>query len=378
MKNKIYIFIVIIILIGLITFSSQCLESAKEGLELCLAVVIPSLFPFFICSNLLIRLGFVSVLGTKCGFLMRPLFNVPGCGAFSFCIGILSGYPVGAKSVVQLYKQKLCTKTEAERLLAFCNNSGPLFIIGAVGTGLYHSPKVGIMLYASHILSALTIGLLFRFYKPKGKKSENKNYIAPVFAAENFSQLIGLVIKDSISSIAMVCGFIVFFSVFITIIQAFSLLKMLTWLFMLIGITSEGAQGLAYGIIELTNGIKLLAPNYTSLPLTGFLLAFSGISVIMQVGGIIGKNKISLKTFIIAKLLQGLLAFVYTYFLIAFISLPAFSDIKKPLNISLESLINYPLYSLLISLIIFSLTVIISGKMNIRNLTQKRYNSKCR
>ena len=98
----------------------------------------------------------------------------------------------------------------------------------------------------------------------------------------------------------------------------------------------------------------------------------------MQVGGIIGKNKISLKTFIIAKLLQGLLAFVYTYFLIAFISLPAFSDIKKPLNISLESLINYPLYSLLISLIIFSLTVIISGKMNIRNLTQKRYNSKCR
>ena len=143
---------------------------------------------------------------------------------------------------MQLYKQKLCTKTEAERLLAFCNNSGPLFIIGAVGTGLYHSPKVGIMLYASHILSALTIGLLFRFYKPKGKKSENKSYIAPVFAAENFSQLIGLVIKDSISSIAMVCGFIVFFSVFITIIQAFSLLKMLTWLFMHIGITSEGAQ----------------------------------------------------------------------------------------------------------------------------------------
>ena len=63
---------------------------------------------------------------------MRPIFNVPGEGAFPLIMGIISGYPVGAKIVTNFRKNNICTKEEAERLITFTNNSGPLFIIGTV------------------------------------------------------------------------------------------------------------------------------------------------------------------------------------------------------------------------------------------------------
>ena len=60
---------------------------------------------------------------------MRPLFNVPGEGAFPLIMGIISGYPVGAKIVTNFRKNGTVTKEEGERLITFTNNSGPLFII---------------------------------------------------------------------------------------------------------------------------------------------------------------------------------------------------------------------------------------------------------
>ena len=61
---------------------------------------------------------------------MRPIFNIPGEGAFPFVMGIISGYPMGAKIISKFKQQGICTNEEAERMLSFTNNSGPLFIIG--------------------------------------------------------------------------------------------------------------------------------------------------------------------------------------------------------------------------------------------------------
>ena len=89
----------------------------------------------------------------------------PVHGAFALAMGITSGYPVGAKVASDLYIKNLCTKTEAERLLAFTNSSGPLFIIGAVGTGMFFDSKVGLLLFLTHFLASISVGILFRFYK---------------------------------------------------------------------------------------------------------------------------------------------------------------------------------------------------------------------
>ena len=115
--------------IGLILYSNSSLKAAKDGLVLWATAVVPSLFPFFISIELLSHTNIVKTLGKYLNPIMRPLFNVPGEGAFAFLMGLISGYPVGAKVVVKLFEQNIVTKDEAERLLAFTNNSGPLFII---------------------------------------------------------------------------------------------------------------------------------------------------------------------------------------------------------------------------------------------------------
>ncbi len=130
----------------MITNPAACISAAKEALRLCAEVVIPSLFPFFVCSNLLIGLGGARVLSRYLSRWMRPLFGIPGAGALAVVLGVVSGYPVGADCVAELYASGECTKTEAERMLAFCNNSGPLFVMGAIGVGMLNNPKLAAIL----------------------------------------------------------------------------------------------------------------------------------------------------------------------------------------------------------------------------------------
>lgn len=116
----------------LVVFSKTNISSSKSGLLLWANTIVPSLLPFFIATELLSHTSIISILGKYLKSIMKPVFNVPGEGSFAFIMGIISGYPVGAKIVSNLYENKVCTKAEAERLLAFTNNSGPLFIIGTV------------------------------------------------------------------------------------------------------------------------------------------------------------------------------------------------------------------------------------------------------
>ena len=147
----------------LLIFSNANLSAAKAGLILWANSVVPSLLPFFIATELLGYTNIVSVLGRFLNRFMRPLFNVPGEGAFPFIMGIISGYPMGAKIVLNFREQGICTNEEAQRLLAFTNNSGPLFIIGTVGIGMFKDTNTGILLFITNILACLTVRFIFRW-----------------------------------------------------------------------------------------------------------------------------------------------------------------------------------------------------------------------
>ena len=117
----------------LLIFSKTNLPAVKSGLALWANSVVPSLFPFFVATELLMHTNIVSQLGVVFNKCMKPIFNIRGEGAFAFVMGIISGYPVGAKIASNFRKNNICSKEECERLLSFTNNSGPLFIIGTVG-----------------------------------------------------------------------------------------------------------------------------------------------------------------------------------------------------------------------------------------------------
>ncbi|MBO7739128.1 MAG: sporulation protein, partial [Oscillospiraceae bacterium] len=128
---------------ALVCFPAEAVEAASSGLKLCLDVIVPSLFPFFVISTLTVEMGLAEKMGRLIEPLMRKLFNVSGACASAFVLGFVGGYPVGAKTAIALYERGECSRREAERLLSFCNNSGPAFILGVVGAGVFSDNRVG-------------------------------------------------------------------------------------------------------------------------------------------------------------------------------------------------------------------------------------------
>jgi len=226
-------------------------------------------------------------------------------------LGIISGYPLGALTACQLYESHYVSKSEAERLLAFCNNSGPLFILGSIGISLYHNPRVGIVLYAAHILAALAVGILFRFYK-------RNDYQAPTARVETpnrgFGELFSTVLANSLQSILTVCGAVLFFSVVSNIIIRYIPLHAML-------------KPIVLGLCEFVTGITALSQTELALQekliLSAAVVGFAGLSVHVQVMGVVSRHMLSLKPYILGKALHGIIAALFTYVILQFVPVTA-------------------------------------------------------
>ena len=303
--------------LALMFWPQEAMEAAREGLRLCYNVILPSLFPFFVLSALVVDLGLAGYIGRALEGLMRPLFRVPGACASAFVLGFVGGYPVGARTALSLYQKGMCTKTEAERLLAFCNNSGPAFILGVVGAGVFASSRVGVLLYLAHAAASVCVGLLFRFYR--GEEGRREGRAAPTFQAERFTTAFTGAIKNSFLSTLNICAFVVFFTVVINLLFLSGVLPglagVLGTLFSPLGFSTRWAERLLTGLIELTSGVWTLTGAGTMsgrLSMAAFLLGWAGLSVHCQVLSFLGGSGLSVKTYIGGKLLHGGLSALFT------------------------------------------------------------------
>ncbi len=354
MKNQfpkllkiLFIILILYLTLFLVLSPKSALSAADSAINLCLDTIIPSLFPFFVCSGLLSALGFSSLCSRFLSPIMRPLFSLPGSGAITFILGLVSGYPVGASSAADLYTSGQCTKCEAERMTAFCNNSGPLFVIAVVGQSFLGNVRFGYILYASHILSAILVGLIFRFYKDSGNNISLTLPPAPQMGIKNAALGLGSVIDNSVFSTLKVCGFVLFFAVLTN------------------SIPSSPLTPFVYSFLEITGGINLLSQLDMALniklSIISFFLAFSGLSVVFQVSSIILPRGISLWPYIWGKFMQGIFSFVITFILVkkfpisqtVFSSNPNFT----PLRCSLTSIV-----SVLVVVFVLSIFCLISFK----------------
>lgn len=245
---------------------------------------------------------------------------------------LLVGYPVGAKIVTNFRQQNICTKQEAERLLCFTNNSGPLFILGTVGISLFGDTTTGIILFVTHLLSCLTVGFLFRFWKCNKNASYNKldNNVntssKKLVCFSNLGEVLSNSINNAISTVVMIGGFVVLFSVIISILRNSHMLDIfcnfINPILNVFNIPKDFSYGIVSGIIELTNGVKSISSVScktlsTNIVITAFLLGFGGFSVLLQVWGIISKTDISILPYFIAKFMQGCFASFYTYLVLS-------------------------------------------------------------
>lgn len=305
-------------LLSLVVFSETNLNAAKYGLALWATSVVPSLFPFFVATELLCNTNIIYIAGKYLKNIVRKAFNVPGEGAIALIMGIISGYPTGAKVIVNLKEKDILSKEEAERLLAFTNNSGPLFILGTIGVSFLSNKNIGYILLVTHILACLTVGYIFRNWKKDKSRIINiykNDSLKKNMSISEFGEILGNSIKKSIGTILNIGGFVVIFSVIISILETSNIFDMVSTIAHNFGFSGEATIGILKGILELTNGAKamsLFGISNFNIAILAFLIGFGGISVMLQVYSIIVKENISIRPYIYGKLLQGVFAFFYT------------------------------------------------------------------
>lgn len=327
----------VIITISIIRFPDDAFKSAVKGLDVWFNIVLPALLPFFIGSQLLMGLGVVHFMGVLLEPFMRPLFNVPGAGAFVMAMGLASGYPVGAMLTGKIVKKGLCNTREAERLMSFSNTADPLFMVGAVAVGMFKDVRLGTIIALSHYISALILGLVMRFYAKNhgatppaasGKKRESiiikaTRELLNARKQENrpFGQLLGDCIKDSINSMLLILGFIILFSVIIRIINITGFVNAIcpaiNMLLRIFGLDESLSPAIISGFFEITLGTQLAsqatAPLTQKIIIASSIIAWSGLSVHFQVMSMISDTKIKIMPYIYARILHALLAGIVTY-----------------------------------------------------------------
>ena len=299
--------------LALVVWPETAMSAMRDGLNLCGNVILPSLFPFFVLSALVVELGMSRCLGRLLEPVMAPLFRVNGACASALALGFLGGYPVGARTAISLYQSGQCSRTETERLLAFCNNCGPAFILGVVGAGVFGSGQVGLLLYLGHLAASLLVGLVFRFYKP-GEAPRCRNKQAAQFQTVSISAAFTHSVTGALQSTLNICAFILFFTVAIRILTLSGFLTTLSaglsGLFAPFGLSQIWAERLLTGLLELSSGVSALTDGTMSgrMSMAAFMLGWAGVSVHCQVMAFLGDSGLSLRTYLAGKLLHGVLS----------------------------------------------------------------------
>lgn len=267
--------------------SALCAEYVAEGIDVCIRSVIPSLFPYMVICSLTVSSGLAKYLGRLLSKPFSALFALDGGCAAAVLLGAVAGFPMGAKTAVDSYKNGLCTKEEAERVCCFCNNTGPAFLIGGIGVGFFGDAKAGVRLYIIQLISAMLIGILLSLGKERRFSSKKEKIV--------FSPDISAAVRSSASAVLTVCGFVIFFKVLngaiISVLSAFKLKRL---------------SPLLFTLCEVTSG-SMAAAEAGSLPLAAFAVGWSGLCVHAQSAGFMLNEGLKMKKYIICKALHGAL-----------------------------------------------------------------------
>jgi sporulation integral membrane protein YlbJ len=353
----------IFIVLTMLIWPEQTYQGARYGLELWATVLVPSLLPFFIITEVLLNLGVVNMLGVLLEPIMRPLFNLPGSASFVVAMGFTSGFPMGAVLTRRLCEEKECTIAEGERLLAFTNNSSPLFIMAAVAVGMFQNVYIGVILAISHYLANILLGIILGIASPRQPQIYyfNKhlliNSLKALLQAQQkrkpWAKLLSEAIRSGINTICLIGGFVIIYAIVIRILKITSLLNLLIYpgnvLLQFLGFTPNLASALATGFWEMTLGLKETALSFATVRekavIASILLGWSGLSIQSQVTSVLAGSGINPRLYYQGRILQSFMAGLITHFLTlydcwsSFLSLPVITPILP--NNTLLSLFSF-------------------------------------
>lgn len=357
-KNIVICIFISILIILFILNIKQCISAAIDGCELWYKSILPTTFPFIVICNLLIYYDGITLYSKFLGPLIcKPLGLSKNC-SFPIVASILCGYPLGAKYCVDLYSMEYIEKNEYERLLNIASNVGPLFLIGSVAGTLLGNLALGYILLIGNYSSLIFIGFIT---KKKRTSIKVSSLSCPKYEIINFGSAIKNAVQNGINTALSIGGFIVIFSVLITLIKNnvyFSI--MFEQLENFFSLPVGTLYFLFLGSIEMTNGCSLISTLSLPLPLKlsmiSFLCSFSGLAVIAQVSSFVSDTKIHYSKYVFLKLIQGIFSFIITYILLQILPTSIYTS-NLGINSSMSAYTHfYPI--LVLSLLTFSLYIL--------------------
>lgn len=326
-------FFILVFVLLLLFYSKECTTFASNGLLIWFQNMIPSLFPFMILSSFMIRSG----ISVKLGKLLHPflgtIFHLPSSMLYVIFMGFLCGFPMGAKIIADMLEKKQISQKEGEFLLTFCNNIGPLYMLGYVMPLFQWSSTFKILLFMYGI--PLGYGIILRYFsKYRQLFSHNSNFSKASFcsaaslpaplsekcSSTDYLTNLYLALTNAIEQIVLLGGCMIFFNC----LQIFSLLFG-KYLSSLPGHSLHKLilQGTLSSFMEIGGGLSFFAsqksfPLFSNSPffmaLSLALLTFGGLSCFFQTYLILKKSGLKITFYIKHKLLQAILIFLCFYF----------------------------------------------------------------
>ena len=291
---------------GLLAWSDIVAEGIRRGISICGGVLVPALFPFMVLCCFLSRSGAARVLSLPLAPLTRHIYKLPPDTGAAVLLSLIGGYPVGAKMISGLLEQERIDKTAAERMLCFCVNASPSFLISAVGAGMLRDIRAGAVLFVSHIAASLLLGaavsLRTSMPPPAAARGRDHGGGTGAFVAA---------VADASSSMLAMCALTVLFSGLLALLSHSGLPGLAAQVF---SFDPAIMDAVAAGLLEVSGGCLAAASlgGEQAVALISVFCSFSGLSVIFQVISFFEKNRLRLWPLLAGRLAHCALALSLT------------------------------------------------------------------
>ena len=309
-------------LLSLLLYSpSVACEAVLRALKQCASLLIPSLFPLMVASEIAMESGALERITKPFQKIVARILGVKKEAAAPYFLGLLGGYTTSVGGALSLYKNGKISKRDCERIIAFSSIPSLSFLTGFVGAGIFNNSTVGWILWGISVLSTLILGLLTQI-KTKRERSckeeimeittPNELFMEMAKKSPSPSKIIVGAISHSANAMVLICACVVFFS---------SLISALQYPLSTIDMPLE-VQNIILGSFEITNGIT----NCTIFPTTdirialcAFFIGWSGFSVHFQIISICDGYDLSFKKYLLFKIAQGLLCAIFSKIIFLFL-----------------------------------------------------------
>lgn len=308
MSNIGSMLIIIFLLINILIHPNYVSSATSLAFDIWKNNLFPFLFPMFVISEVMISLNAIDIFSNLGNNIITKLFKVKKECTFILIMSMLSGFPSSAKYINSMYEKGILNDNDASKILMFTHFSNPLFIIGTISSTFLGNIKLAKLIFLSHYLTNILIGIMFRNYNPIKKENNLSSfkYSSTKESSKSLGVILGNAIVNSINTLLLILGTISIFLLITTILNS------------TINLGNTG-NAIINGIIEMSQGLKYVSMLEISLhiktTLSVMIISFGGLSVHLQVMSILSNTKVKYLPFLLSRIIHALIAGLIAFLL---------------------------------------------------------------